>query len=319
MRLHFHTLVLDGAYESHPERSFGFLPLPPPSPEELDRILQRIARQLLRLWERRGMDGDDDAVLEDTPLLAALYAASIRGQTATGPRTGRGVQRLGDRIDPEDLEEDPQRLCVRAHGFSLHAGVSVPAGDRARLERLCRYVARPPVATERLSRLTDGRLLYRLKRRWRDGTTHVIFEPQELLERLAALVPPPRAHQVRYHGILAPCAGRRPQAVPQPQPRAPAPAEPSQSTQAPSSGTGAFPQRAEADPAGGWKRRYPWAALMKRVFSVDVLVCPRCSGRMRILAAIHDPASARAILECLGLPSRAPPNAPAEPEPDAPA
>ena len=61
----------------------------------------------------------------------------------------------------------------------MHAGVAVPARDRARLERLGRYVARPPVATERLSRLPDGRLLYRLKRRWRDGTTAVVFEPQK--------------------------------------------------------------------------------------------------------------------------------------------
>jgi hypothetical protein len=69
---------------------------------------------------------------------------------------------------------------------------------------------------------------------------------------------------------------------------------------------------------------------MRRVFAVDVLECPRCSGRMRILAAIHRPEAIRAILDCLGLPSRAPPQAPAaeglepewpdgaesEPEPD---
>lgn len=52
-----------------------------------------------------------------------------------------------------------------------------------RLERLCRYAGRPPVATERLSLLLDGRLLYRLKRHWRDGTTHMIFEPLELVEK----------------------------------------------------------------------------------------------------------------------------------------
>ena len=65
--------------------------------------------------------------------------------------------------------------------MSLHADVAVPARDRARLERLCRYVARPPIATERLSLLEDGRLLYRLKRRWRDGTTHLVFAPPSTL------------------------------------------------------------------------------------------------------------------------------------------
>ena len=75
-------------------------------------------------------------------------------------------------------------------------------------------MARPPVATKRLSRLEGRRLLYRLKRRWRDGTTHVVFEPQELMEKLAALVPPPRFHLVRYHGILGPCASARDRVVP---------------------------------------------------------------------------------------------------------
>ncbi|MBI5503795.1 MAG: transposase [Deltaproteobacteria bacterium] len=84
--------------------------------------------------------------------------------------------------------------------MSLHADVAVAADDRAGLERLCRYVARPPLATERLTRLDDGRILYRMRRRWRDGTSHLVFEPQELLARLAALIPPPRAHQVRYFG-----------------------------------------------------------------------------------------------------------------------
>jgi hypothetical protein len=56
------------------------------------------------------------------------------------------------------------------------------------LARLLRYAGRPPVATERLSLLPDGRLLYRLKRRWRDGTSHVIFEPLEFIGKHAALV-----------------------------------------------------------------------------------------------------------------------------------
>jgi hypothetical protein len=45
------------------------------------------------------------------------------------------------------------------------------------LERLLRYAARPPLAAERLEPLPDGRLSYRLKTPWKDGTTHVIFEP----------------------------------------------------------------------------------------------------------------------------------------------
>ena len=58
-------------------------------------------------------------------------------------------------------------------------------------------------------------------------------------------------------------------------------------------------------------RNYSWSQLMARIFAVDVLGCPRCGGRMRILAAIEDPSVARKILDCLGLPSRPPPVAPA--------
>lgn len=99
--------------------------------------------------------------------------------------------------------------------MSLHADVSVPARDRQRLERLCRYVARPPLSLERLESIENGLLAYRLKTRWRDGTTHILMERHELLERLAPLIPPPRAHQVRYHGLLAPCASGRDRIVPE--------------------------------------------------------------------------------------------------------
>ena len=125
-----------------------------------------------------------------------------------GPRAGRSVRRLGDRVDAKAEPRFEGPRCAVVSGVSLHANVAVPARDRQRLERLCRYVARPPVATERLSRQPDGQLAIRLKKRWRDGTTCVLFSPQELMEKLAALVPPPRFHLVRYHGVSGSvCAG----------------------------------------------------------------------------------------------------------------
>ncbi len=60
-------------------------------------------------------------------------------------------------------------------------------------------------------------------------------------------------------------------------------------------------------------RRHPWADLLQRVFEVDALRCPRCGGRMRILAAITEADVARRILACLALPTRAPPVAPSRP------
>jgi hypothetical protein len=317
LNVHFHALVLDGVYEDV-DGSLRFLPLGPPGREELERILRRIARQVERLLERRDMDPAVELLTEDQPLLAGLAAASIGSRIATGGRAGQAVLRRGDRINPEEMGEGAVRAdCVAGGGFSLHAGVAVPARDRKRLERLCRYVARPPVATERLSRLADHRLLYRLKRRWRDGTTHMVFEAEELLEKLVSLVPPPRAHQVRFHGILAPSASRRAEVVPRAKLED---AERSERARPGASDEGPAPGPEDAPRSGppGRPRRLPWAELMRRVFAVDVLKCPACGGSMRILAAIHDPATVRAILESMGLPSRAPPNLPRRLDPDDP-
>jgi hypothetical protein len=178
--------------------------------------------------------------------------------------------------------------------------VAVRAQDRQRLEQLCRYAARPPLAVDRLSRLPDGRLTYRLKTPWQDGTTHVVMEASELLERLAALVPAPRVHIIHYFGILAPAAKWRPLVVP-----APVEDAPSQTELVP------CPHAEEAESARQRRPNLTWAQLMQRVFAIDVLQCPRCLGPMRVLAAIHAPEATRKILECLGLPCRAPPVAPA--------
>jgi hypothetical protein len=112
---------------------------------------------------------------------------------------------------PEDLAFD----ATLHLDTTVLTDVCIPAHDRMRLERLCRYAGRPPLATERLSLLPDGRLLYRLKRRWRDGTSHMIFEPLELVEKLAALVPPPRFNLVRHYGVLAPSAAWRSLVIPE--------------------------------------------------------------------------------------------------------
>jgi hypothetical protein len=208
--------------------------------------------------------------------------------------------------------------------MSLHAEVAVPARDRRRLERLCRYAARPPLANDRLEEQPDGRLTLRLKTRWRDGTTHVLLERSDLLDRLVPLIPPPRAHQVRYHGILAPCASQRSQVVPATSPgTGPVARDPEATAQdtaavansgrAPVTADGHARREAErakpsgSSPADASPRRTRWAALLQRVFDIDALRCPRCGSTLRLLAAIEDPAITRRILECMGLPARAPP------------
>jgi hypothetical protein len=300
-----------------------FHPLPPPDDAEVARVTALVARRIVRLLERRGLgpraDPEEaDRLPAEEPLLAAIYAASVHGRIATGRRAGQQVTRLGDRIDVEAVSAAAGPRCANVAGVSIHANVGVPARDRQRLERLCRYAARPPLATERLSRLPDGRVLYGLKNRWRDGTTHVLYEPLELVEKLAALVPPPRFNLVRYHGVLAPAARMRAQVVP----AGPEPEPEKRKRHAGCEAARYGPEKLSGDRAPNAApprpppraRNYSWAELMRRVFAVDVLECPRCSGRMRILAAIHPPEAIRAILDCLGLPSRAPPQAAAAEE-----
>jgi len=90
----------------------------------------------------------------------------------------------------------------------------VEGTNRAAVDRLCRYVCRPPLSTERLSLREDGQVVLGLKRRWRDGTRAIVLSPLDLIARLRALVPPPRFHMLRYQGVLAPHSAARAQVVP---------------------------------------------------------------------------------------------------------
>jgi hypothetical protein len=120
----------------------------------------------------------------------------------------------------------------------------------------------------------------------------------------------PRCHLVRYHGILRSAAKDRDKVVPT-QPAPPAP----DAAGADQAGTGESPDIDTAKiPRLG---RLPWAILLKRVFMTDALTCPKCHGRMKILAAITKPEAIRKILDHLGIPSEAPRRSPPRPPPQA--
>ncbi|MDH3772250.1 MAG: transposase [Nitrospirota bacterium] len=184
--------------------------------------------------------------------------------------------------------------CVRAQGFSLHADTQCGPHQREKLERLCRYITRPALGHKRLRRTAAGEVVLQLKTPYPDGTTHLVMTPLEFLQRLAALVPRPRLHLIRFHGVLAPNAALRSQIVPGDRVQAPATTD----------GDGETPTTST-------RARMSWAQLLKRVFAIDLTACPQCGGPLTILAAIEDPAVIIKILTHLGLPTRAPPKAPA--------
>ena len=179
------------------------------------------------------------------------------------------------------------------------------AGQRDRLERLCRYALRPPLAQDRLHVIGEGEIWLTLRHRWADGTTHLRFDPLELLERLAVLTPRPRVNLILYYGVLAPRAAWRAALVPATSPGV----ETSQLE--PSVDAHEDASRVKRSRAGA----YQWAELMRRTFGLDVLACPRCGGRLRLVALIEQASVVQRILRHLSLPTEVPMPRPARAPP----
>lgn len=284
---HLHILIPDGVWVAGADGSPTFVAVAPPTDADIQQLVERTAARVVRLLQRRGLLDPEapDPLAQDQPLLAALTAASIQGRVATGPRAG---QRLRRRLTDPAEGQRTAPLCYAARGFSLHAATRVAATDRERLEHLCRYVLRPPLSAARLRWLDPQTLAFSLKTPWDEGTTALVVSPHELLERLAALVPPPHRHLIRYHGVLAPHAADRSQIVPA------APSDPPRPATTPRC----------------WGSRRPWLALLAPVFRLD-LTCPTCGSPLQLIAALTDPDSVRTYLDGVGLDSRPPPIAPA--------
>jgi hypothetical protein len=186
---HLHVLIPDGVWVTGADGSPAFVAVAAPAEQDIQRLVERTAQRLVRLLEE-----GPDPLAQEQPLLAALTAASLQGRVATGVRAG---QRLRRRLADPAQGQRTAPLCYAPRGFSLHAATRVPAADRERLEHRCRYVLRPPLAAARLRWLDPQTLAFTRKTPWDDGTTARVVSPHELLERLAALVPPPHLHLIR--------------------------------------------------------------------------------------------------------------------------
>jgi hypothetical protein len=185
--VHFHCTVIDGVYAAGEDGRPEFYHLPAPEDEDVLRLTTLVSQRVQSLLQRRGFGTGADSqqanpLSQDDPGMAALLANSVRRRIAVGSNAGRGVVRLGDQIDGDSMNAFQSPRCAMVSGFSVHAherseckpgraqpssNVCIEAHDRMRPERLIRYAARPAVATERLTALPDGRLLYGLKRPWR--------------------------------------------------------------------------------------------------------------------------------------------------------
>jgi hypothetical protein len=317
--------VLDGVYRCGADGLPVFVDAGPLIDDELHALLQTVITRLMKMLTRRGVLieemgqtylADPDADGDEARTLRPLQAAAVTYRIAFGPRAGQKVLTLRGAMPRETTERQP--LCADIDGFSLHAAVRVEAHDRKRLEQLCRYITRPALSDERVQLNAAGQVELELKTPWRDGTTHLVMSPLEFVQRLAALVPRPRLHLIRFgvrvtslrevsgpplreHGVLAPNAKLRALVVPQGPPK-----------DEEAASIAAAAGQCEVETAQARPGRISWARLLERVFDIDMQHCPNCgAGELKIIAAILERPVIQKILHHLGLDPQPPPKGPA--------
>ena len=277
LNIHFHILFLDGVYVCRDNRPPRFQRVKAPAKSELEELVQLISQRVGRCLERQGLleQDADNAWLdldpaEDTDAMPHLLGSSVSYRIAVGPQQGRKAFMIRT-IRPLDRPDAGLERVAKANGFSLHAGVSCEGHQKDKRERLCRYIARPAVAIPRLSLSSTGKVVYTLKTPYRDGTTQVAFDPVDFIARLAALVPKPRVNLTRYHGVLAPNHRWRGMVTPAKRGK----------------GVKRIANTEVRSPAER-HAAMTWAQRLKRVFSIDIEVCGRCGGSVKVIACIED-------------------------------
>jgi hypothetical protein len=274
--VHLHLLATDGAFEEQPDGNIVFHPLTDLNERDLLRVLDAVAADLA-----------DASVPDDIDIDSSLASCvQLSLSTPTAP----------------PLSSTRQHLVVFAHGMNLHAATTVDGRDRKRLERVCKYLLRPPFSLDAVHLLPDGRVRLDLPRKGRC----VIMTPHPVLAKLCALVPPPHQNLVRYAGCFANRHHLRPFIVPTP---------PACCVDAVQLSLFDFAGRLLSD-AGDAASTAPhcmqprsWSALLARVFSIDIAACPRpgCHGRLKIVDVVVDPDQIALLLHGARAPPRPPP------------
>jgi hypothetical protein len=219
LNVHYHSMLLDGAFTRDGQGRARFHPAPPPTREELGEVVRRVHRRALAWLARSNLlDASPGSKVSQEP----SAQTSLDACAAIAMQRG-SVQALRDGHDAEHdggVEAPPRNEgAVELDGFNLHASVAIAGDDDLGRERLMRYGARPPLALDRLRRLPDGRIAYHIKKLREGRAKHRVMTPLEFLARLAAIVPPPRYPLLRYAGVLGPRSSWRGDVVP----RAPGP------------------------------------------------------------------------------------------------
>ena len=220
-----------------------------------------------------------------------------------GPRRVRGRERGGAALPPQGdahaaggglLAEERTELLLswRHTGFSVHNRVRVEPEDQPAVERLARYIMRPPISLERVEWGGEGVVHYRAKgghdgRTMPAGDTAEAFDPAEFVARVIMHIPQPRRHLVRYYGWYSNvCRGKRRKAE-------------AENGEVVGAGAGPASRAARTETRNARALRRSWAQLIKRIYEVDPLVCPSCGSEMKVIAFITEHDVVDAILRHL--------------------
>jgi len=181
-------------------------------------------------------------------------------------------------------------------GFSVNGTARIHENDREGLERLIRYCARPPFSLERIIKQSDGSIIYQLNKPLANGQTLIRLTSLELIEKLAALVPPRRIHRHRYYGVLAPNSPFRASVT--------AMADQSLAQGAieiqPTGNKDEPVEQAQEENPKRPPNRYLWAMLLARIYNLFPLLCPECGAEMQVIAVIQDQSVINKILKSVG-------------------
>ena len=266
---------------------------------------------------------DVDADDQSSPRKVIFHPASAIDETAVAQVQATLRRRILRAFVGRGLLESfeaKDMLAYRHSGFSVDASVRIKAHDRAGLERLLRYCARPPFSMERL-RKAGSTLVYRCAKQHSEPggdrrgprADALTLTPLELIERIAALVPPPRAHRHRYFGVLAPNSPLRTAVTAMALPAAAQPATGQAGPATAGEGTpGVVPlgntgaTQPEPVPPKRSQAHYLWAVLIARIYEVFPLLCPICGAQMRIIAFITHSADIRQMLDHIGVQAEPP-------------
>ena len=294
LNIHFHILAIDGVFVEKSTGRLKFYSASAPSDDDIEKLILKISKRVNNYLLKKGfleevegqlLQKDSPTLFEPDDLHLPAMASSLINKIAFGENAGKSVRRLyaGTHKWPEEEDsENKGARCSASGGYSLHANTSIKSHEKDRLEKLIRYMSRPPFSDDSLHITESGNVRIKLKSAWRDGTTHIEVTPLEFIEKLAALIPLPKSHTVRYFGVLSSNSKHRDKLVPH--------------------------NNSEVAPIKRKKKSYiNWADLLKRTFKIDILKCETCGNNMQLISVVEDFFLIEATMTALGLDPK-PPN-----------